>query len=387
MKYFFKIFLSELQKVFRNHDILLMVLGAPILYGVVLSFAYTQGRVENVPVAVVAQDSSAFTQNLLRQIDATEEVALTDSFTTIPEATHAIKNGDNVALLYVPKNFTKRRLRLQASPLYLATNTSNFALSNPAMVGTATVTQTFGAGTLMALMRKTGQTKEKAFNLASPIALDTRQIFNPLLNYSFFFVPGLIYAILQQIILVGLCFSLTEEKDRRVWQPPQSFGMVAPYIVGRCLPYALINLLFSLAYIYILLPWIHLNVSYTQLGLITVFGFAFVFASSAMAFLFGLLFKDSVTAIVALMFYSMPAFLISGMSWPSFNLSLPLKILSWFTPITHFGEAIRRILLEPEVGFQHVLTSFLNTLLFAIVVVGVCIWILVRNKADQTKLT
>ncbi|WP_374033982.1 ABC transporter permease [Bdellovibrio bacteriovorus] len=376
---FIKYFVAECKRLLSNPDIRLMALGAPVLYGVVLCFAYLHGRVHNVPVAVVNQDNSAFTRELLRQIDATEEVQLESSYVTLPDAGIAMAKGKSVATLYVPRNFTQKRLRLQQSPLYLATNTSNFAVSNPSMVGASTVTQVYGAGTLMTVLRKAGLPSGKAMVMANPVALDTRTLFNPLLNYSYFFVPGLIYAILQQIIIVGLCFSLTDEKDRERWQPPKKRSEILPFIFGRSLPYAILNLAFSLLFIYGLLPWIQIPALPSQFPLIFALSLFFTTAVALMAFLFGLIFKDSVTAFVALMFYSMPAFLISGMSWPSYNLPWPLQILSWLTPITHFGHAIRRVMLEPQVGFNHVWGTFLSLTFFSLIVVGIC-YIMMRRS-------
>lgn len=372
MRYFWDFFKAEFRRVFSNPDIRLMALAAPVLYAVVLCFAYQKGRVQNVPVGVVSEDASGFTQEILRQIDATEEVKLEGNYLNLHEASEAMAQGHTVGTLYIPRDFTQNRLRLQQAPLYLATNTSNFALSNPAMVGASTVTQVYGAGTLMTVLRKAGLPKGKAMVMANPVALSSKPIFNPLLNYSFFFVPGLIYAILQQIIIVGLCFSLTEQKDSGTWQPERRKDRIIPYVLGRSMPYALINLAFSVIFIYGLLPLIDLPAQASQFFLILGLGFFFTLAVSVMAFLFGLLFKDSVTAFVALMFYSMPAFLISGMSWPTYNLSWDLKILSWLTPITHFGDAIRRVLLEPQVGFIHVWGTFLNLTLFSAVILGIC---------------
>lgn len=364
---FWSFFKQEWRRVFTHSDIRSMALAAPVLYGVLLCFAYLHGRVQNVPVGVVSEDHSTFAKEMVRQIDATEEVHIIGSYVDLHEAAEAMSRGETSATLYILRDFTKQRLRLQQSPIFLAANTSNFAVSSPPLIATSTVTQIYGAGTLLAVLRKNGLPAGKATVMANPVALDTRPIFNPQLNYSFFFVPGLIFAILQQIIIIGLCFSLTDQKDQSSWQPERRKGLTLSYILGRSLPYILINLGFSAAYVYLLLPMIHIPAQLEQVPLFLALCLFFTVAASFMGFLFGLLFKDSVTAFVALMFYSMPAFLLSGMSWPSYNLSWPLKVLSWLTPITHFGDAVRRILLEPQVDFRHVAPAFLALTVFALI--------------------
>lgn len=380
MKLFFSYFKEEFLRIVHHSDLRSMVFAAPLLYAVILSFAYFHGRVQEVPVGVVIEDSSNFTRSFLRQLDATEEVQIYSSYLSLPEAHQAMQEGKTFATLLIPRDFSIKQKHLRQSPLYLSSNASNFALANPTMVGTSTVAQVYGAGTLMNVLRKAGLPKAKAQVLANPIALEKRPIFNPLVNYSHFFVPGLIYAILQQIILVGLCFSVTDQKDSKTWLPPRTH--LLSYVLGRVGPYVLVNTLFALAFVYILLPMISIASLWSQFFLVTVLSVLFTLAAGLMAFLFGLLFKNSVSAFIALMFYSMPAFLISGMSWPQYSLTPGLKVMSWLTPITHFGDAVRRTILEPQVGVRHVLGSLISLIVFS---AAVYLLIYVVMKLQQKK--
>lgn len=378
MKTMFGFMKSEWIRILKSSDLRMMVFLAPILYGVVLSFAYYHGRVQEVPIGVVVEDSSEFTRQFLRQVDATEEVQIYSAYVNLPEAQEAMATGKTSATLLIPRDFSNKQKHLRQSPLYLSSNASNFALANPTMVGTSTVAQVYGAGTLFEILRKAGLPKEKAKVLANPIAVERKPIFNPLINYSFFFVPGLIYAILQQIILVGLCFSLTEQKDSGTWSVP-SKRQLLPYILGRSMPYALVNTTLAMGFIYLLLPWISISSHLSQAGLLALLSFLFTLSASLVGFFFGVVIKDSVTAFIALMFYSMPAFLISGMSWPQYNLSWGLKVLSWLTPITHFGDAVRRAILEPQVGIFHVMNAVISLIVFSLIVLGLNYWLLYKQ--------
>lgn len=385
MRSMFEFMQGEWKRILKSSDLRMMVFLAPILYGVILSFAYYHGRVQEVPIGVVVEDSSEFTREFLRQVDATEEVQIYSAYVNLPEAQEAMAAGKTSATLLIPRDFSIKQKHLRQSPLYLSSNASNFALANPTMVGTSTVAQVYGAGTLFNVLRKAGLPKEKAKVLANPIAVERKPIFNPLINYSFFFVPGLIYAILQQIILVGLCFSLTEQKDSGTWVVPEKKKLV-PYILGRSLPYALINALLAVGFIYVLLPWISIPAHLSQMGLLALMSFLFTFSAALVGFFFGVIIKDSVTAFIALMFYSMPAFLISGMSWPQYNLSWGLKVLSWLTPITHFGDAVRRAILEPQVGIRHVAGALLSLLIFSVIVLALNYWLLRRETVKSQSL-
>jgi hypothetical protein len=65
--------------------------------------------------------------------------------------------------------------------------------------------------TYVALARATA---ERALSMNQPLVLDARPLFNSQLNYSDFFLPGLMFAILQQIILIGLGSTVAEEREQ-----------------------------------------------------------------------------------------------------------------------------------------------------------------------------
>jgi ABC-2 type transport system permease protein len=58
-----------------------------------------------------------------------------------------------------------------------------------------------------------------------PMKLDLRSLFNPSFNYSNFMVPGLLIAILQQVILLGIALSWTGEKENGTL--PELFALFA----------------------------------------------------------------------------------------------------------------------------------------------------------------
>lgn len=356
-------FKDELLRVFQNSDLRSMVLLAPFVYAFLLSFVYYQGRITEVPVGIIANKISHKEQTIIRNLEASQDIDVVQSFDNHHEALEALHRGEIRAWIDIPTNVYKAGIPSQNASIWVAANASNFMHSNPVLMATADIGLRLSAEKLMLYQMSKGQIRSKAEVIANPIELDSRLIFNPNMNYSSFFVPGFLFAILQQIIIVGFCLSIVERREKDRNSIPSSFT----WLLGSALPYILLNTVFAFFFIATIYPALGISPQWSQWPLAIILTLLFTTASTLAGALFSFLFKDSVSALTALMFYSMPAFLMSGYSWPEFSLPTSIKIISWFVPITHFGQSLRGVMLEPQVQLIHVSGSIIKLIVFIFV--------------------
>ncbi|MEG2319798.1 MAG: ABC transporter permease, partial [Mucinivorans sp.] len=71
MKRFFSIIGLEFRTIFRDEGVLLVLVGALLLYSALYGLIYEPEVVRDMPVAVVDMDSSPASQELTRALDAT----------------------------------------------------------------------------------------------------------------------------------------------------------------------------------------------------------------------------------------------------------------------------------------------------------------------------
>jgi ABC-2 type transport system permease protein len=194
--------------------------------------------------------------------------------------------------------------------------------------------------------------RDKAKYLSHPLNLDLKNIYNPPLNYSNFMIPGLVFAILQQILLICLCM--------RIGKRPEAFfgSKTQVKFYAHFLPYVLISTLFALVFACLILPLFHLPFYLEHLPALFILSFFFAVATASCAILISSFSRDRLNILIALMFYSIPAIFMSGYSWPTQYLPFDLKILSNIFPITHFLQEIRKVILGP-IGLE----SYLHALL------------------------
>lgn len=352
-----KIARRETKRIFTNKDIRLMVFIAPLLYGVILTGVYSQGRMQKVAVGIIDNDNTQISRLLSRQLNSTEGIFIKERFLDQNEAQERILQGDIFGIIHIPRHFSSTLKKGKASHFQLAVSSSNFLLANPVIQSTADVAMTLSAMGLYKGLTKKGVMRDKAKAIISPLNLTTEMTYNPQLNYSSFMVPALLFAILQQIILVSLSFTMADEREKG--QINSLFSLcekkIFPLLIGKALPYVAINFMIALLFIFIALPLFGLSIEHHLLWAI-FFVLLFIVAVTMFGMMISAFFKTTTMALIVLMFYSMPVFFMSGISWPTSGMSLPTYLLGRCFPSTYFFRDWRLLVLG-NIDITHTLGS------------------------------
>lgn len=357
----------EVKRIWANRHLRLICLVSPFIYGLLLSGIYYGRRITNEPFALVDMDNSALSRRAARWIDATENINIVRRCGSAAEAQAALTSGALQGFVYIPAGFSRDIKRGGDARFRAAVNYGNIAVGNQALLALSDVSGALSAAASRAQAARYGLVRRRAADLNQLVRADVRTIFNPQMNYSDFFIPGLIFVVLQQIIIVGLSFSMAEEQEsggaRKLYElSGRSPGAV---IAGKALPYIVLNYAISLVFIFVLLPVFGLGAAH---GTAAMLGFTFIFVvcTSAFGLLVSSLFRDTVSAFLALMFFSMPAFLISGFSWPSYAMPLFVRALALPIPSTHFMPGFRAALGAPSAAAPLLVPSLVMAALGAL---------------------
>ncbi len=363
---FLAVFRRELHRMVTHKDLRTICFAAPLLYGFLLSSVYWDRRVQEVPVGVVDQDQSKLSRTFIRWLDATQNVRVEYRYEDAATALRDMRDEKISALLYFPKDFSRDIKHGKQGFVSASVNSANIVVANPVMTSVMEVAGTLSAGGFIKYLRKTGAVRERAISLNQAAIANPRPVFNPLLNYSDFFIPGLLFVVLQQIIIVGLAFSVAEERENG--RGPElirlSGGNRLALYLGKALPYALVNFGISIFFVAAVMPAFGLAFKGAA-GWAVGLPFIALFVASVTAFgvLISAFFKSVLNALIALMFFSLPAFLISGFAWPAFALPSYLQWGSYLIPSTLFLREFRLLVLG-DVPAVYLLDSALAMTLF-----------------------
>ncbi len=343
MKKFKEIFRAELKMIIDNHSVLLTVLIAPLLYAVLLGTIYIEKDIERISFAVVDMDNTATTLKFTRMLSANPKVGIKYKLHSYEEAIDLMYKGKITGFLWFPKGFEKQLLKLEGADLKLFLNTTRFLPSNDLNKAVNMVMMTIGSGIRLHYYMAQGINPKHAMELINPVLPEIKPIYNPTNNYGDFLLPGLLFLILQQTLLIGMGESVAVDfQTGKIKNYLQGDNSVFAYLTGKSAYYLFLYFSYFLLFFWVIYPGLGLVQHGNMLTLLTV-GMIFVAVISVLAILIGSFVKDQTLYMGIMAFTTYPFFMTSGYSWPVFAMPLPLQWLAQIVPTTHFLHAGTRI--------------------------------------------
>ncbi len=336
----------EISIVWSDWRLTVIVFAMPFLYTLLLGYLYFPKRVLHIPTYVIDNDKSVLSREVIQAAGRNEYVKIIKEVNSVDEFRKANLERKAFICFVVPENFESdvkkgRRVRLLG-----LVDGSNLLISNSAYKVVASVAGTYSAGVVIKKMKMKGAPGDHAMTNAIPIETGVRTWYNPAYTYTDFILPGLIGAVIQQITLIGCALAYARERQH---------GLVHTVFKITSSPF---EVLFSKALLYTSINMITAFGAYSLI--FKVFGvpiagsifltylllFTFIFALVALGVCVSVLCKDETFATEVLMLLSLPSFLLSGYTWPTFSMIPVIKVISYVFPLTHFAMPIRTVVAQ-----------------------------------------
>jgi ABC-2 type transport system permease protein len=359
-----------------------VVLVAPVLYALLFSAVYSNHSLTELPIGIMCNDHSASSRTLIRMLDASSKLKVARQVESVDDLKDLIYDSRLVGAIVIPKDFTERLKRGKDAHVTAYVNAASMVSANTAAKAINETVVTFSAGVELKTLMKKGERLEAAKEKWMPVKLDLRSLFNPSFNYSNFMVPGLLIAVLQQVILMALALCWTGEKEKgSLGDLFQITRSPVRLLIGKAIPYVAINFIIAEFYLRILFPmndipmegaW-YVAIPFTLLFILTIVSWGMWM---------GALFKTRLFATQALMFLAMPSFVLSGFTWPQEGMPLFIRALAQLLPMTHFVTSFRNIYLGGAPGI-YILGSVLTLVAFLAVNVALSLYVIKRIAATN----
>lgn len=367
----------EFRIIWKDSRIRSVVFLAPFLYAALFCVIYVKHTLSELPIAVVQEEVSGPSRLLVRMLDASTKLTVSRQAYSAAELPEMIYDNSVVAAVIIPSDFSLRLKRGHDTTVSAYVNAASMVSANTAAKAINEVVQTFSAGVELKTLMKKGDHLQAAKERFMPVKLDLRSLFNPSFNYSNFMVPGLLMAILQQVILLGVALSWTGEKEKGTL--PELFSL-SPHplalFIGKSLPYLAINFVVAEFYLRVLFPLNDIPMEGSWLIAIP-YTFLFVFTIVTWGMWVSGIFRTRLFATQALMFLAMPSFILSGFTWPHEGMPLLVQWMGNLLPMTHFVNGFRSVYLAGA-PFHYVYRDFLILTGFAIFNVALALWVIKR---------
>ena len=221
---------AEGRMVFRDPGVLLILVGAIILYSFFYPIPYLPQVLKEVPVVPVDLDGSSLSRKLLRMVDAGELVRLVEPAPGVAEAEARVRAAGGV--IVIPVDFERMILLGQQVTVGAMGDASYFLVYRQAVTGMLQATGTFSAGVEIKRLRAQGVSAMQASAGRDPLPVELRPLYNPSMGYASYVVPAVFVLILQQTLLIGIGMTRGTERERRSGRPTKDRPLIGRVAEG-----------------------------------------------------------------------------------------------------------------------------------------------------------
>jgi ABC-2 type transport system permease protein len=333
---------NEVQRILADRAVLGLIVLAPLLYGALYPQPYLGQVLRGTPIAVVDQDRTELSRDLVQALDSDEALKVAVRAETLADAQTALDRHDVFAIVAIPKDTERYVLRGQQARIAAYVDAAYFLLYSRTLQGISESAAAASAEISKRDARSEGSLVYAAMTRSSsPIDFLSQPLFNPTGGYASYVVPAAFILILQQTLLLGVAslggatYALGGPANRRLRFGPRAvFGQGLAHL---CLA------LPGLALYLIVLPRVYGFSTLGRLEDLILLAVPFVLSVSFLAQFVSAWFRRRETAILLFIAVSLPLFFQVGVSWPVEALPDFIRAASRIFPSTSAIDGFVRI--------------------------------------------
>lgn len=340
-----KIFLSFIQKEFRHvlrdKRSLIILLGMPIVMMLLFGFALSS-EVKNSDIVILDFSKDEVTRQLTQRIDNSQYFSVLKQIHSEKEIDQLFRKGETRIVLIFPPDFQKELLHSNKAQIRLVADASD--------PNTANIILNYASG----IIRDYQDELIASRKLPYTIKTETRMLYNPQLQSSFNFVPGVMTLILMILGAMMTSVSIVKEKENGTME----ILLVSPMkpllvVFSKAIPYLV--LCFIDVILILLMAFYVLDMPIRgSIPLLLAESLLFILTTLSLGLLISTLVDSQQTAMfISLVGLFMPALVFSGFMFPIENMPKGLQIVSNIVPTKWFYSIIRSIMVK-GLGFSYI---------------------------------
>lgn len=333
---FWAMLIKEFIQVRRDRVSLATMISVPLMQLVLFGYAINTTP-RHMTTAVLIQEQSDVTREILSALTNTAYFDLRYVFHTEAEAEHALRAGDVLFVVEIPFGFERAVRRGETPALLVAADASDPVAAASALGALDGVVQT--ALTRARVIAPTPSSKP-AFEIRQ------HRRYNPAGDSQLNIVPGLLGTILTMTTLIFTSLSVTRETERGTMESLLAMPIKPVEIMlGKICPYVVVA--FVQAVLIICGGYFLFGVPIVG-NLAVLFGFLILFitANLSIGFTFSTLAQNQLQAVQMSMMFFLPNLLLSGFMFPFSGMPLWAQLIGQCLPLTHFLRIVRGVMLK-----------------------------------------
>ncbi len=289
----FRLVVREFRLIFSDSGAMLLLIFAMLIYATIYSIAYGAEVVERVPIAVVDEDNTSASRDIVDGLTMGANTVVAFEVQSIAEGKELFYNRNVFGVVVIPNGFERGLLSMQGATIGLILDGSHLLLYRAVLE----------------------QAMSEVLNRSGGVELSSEVLYNRSLGYGSFVMPSIVVLLIQQTLLIGVGMVAIRRRrhcvliKHRTWlySACQVFSIILTHMViyGVSLTLVLVTL------------WPIFGFPFNgYIGDIAVLMALYIVASSSLAQAISHLFRRREAPILTLLWTSVPILLLAGVSYP-----------------------------------------------------------------------
>jgi ABC-2 type transport system permease protein len=314
-----------------------LVIVAPIVQLTMLGYAASTD-VKNVPMAVVDEDRSSQSRDLIARFDASASFTVVDVLPSIRDVDTYLESGRAWMVLDIPAEFGERTRSARPATVQVVADGTDANSTNVAL------------GYAGALVTGYARALASARGVLPPdplVSAEVRVWFNPQLESRYFMIPGILALVLLVVTTNLSSMALVRERELGTLEQLNVTPIARwELIMGKLLPYAVIGMIDVMLVLAVALGWFQVPLR-GSFALLLLLCLVYLLTTLGLG-----LFVSTISAtqqqafMTASFFFLIPMVFLSGFVFPIENMPTAIQPVTYLIPLRYFLVILRGIFLK-----------------------------------------
>lgn len=345
IKQYWQIIKRELLFLFKlDKRRIIILFCAASAYLILFSILYHQGTVERIPALVLDQNNSKLSREFVQYVDDNEKFHIIAEPINLETFQYRISHDKELVGFIIPPNFNTDAESGRETQVLMVMEGSNLIITSTSAMAGLEMIRDFSSEKGVKLLEKNVNINSLQSEVKiNPIDFTYRILGNKTLNYMYYLALGLSLAAFQQGILIAVAASflcefqgITNNEIGLNWLARYA-AKILPYFFISIVSYATNLLVAKYVFAYPINPQV--------LPDLFVIGIAFAFIITNIGGAIANLVRSELMFTRISLAYVVPAFILSGYTWPLEGMITPIYFLAQLSPLTYLANTFRELIL------------------------------------------
>lgn len=330
---------KEFRQIFRDPSIIRLIFMMPVIQLIVLPWA-ADYEMKNIKLSVVDKDHSDYSRKLVSKITSSGYFILNDYSASFDRSFEEVEKDHSDIILEIPPSFEKDLVKENEAKLFIAGNAINGVKANLGSAYLRSIIQDYNQQVRMEWVQL------PRFSTETQVEVVSSNWYNPLLNYKYFMVPGILVILLTMIGSNLTALNIVREKEIGTIEQIN----VTPirkhhFILGKLIPFWILGL-FVLSLGFLIAKLVYGIVPVGHFATIYIFAAVYLLAVLGLGLLVSTYAATQQQAML-ISFFIMMIFILLGGLYTSID-SMPewAQWITKFNPVSYFIEVMRMVVLK-----------------------------------------